>query len=153
MMEILNIDNFDLDIILKENNIRFIRKKLCRYKEKRAKWIQNRDEIMTKILETKIKCDSNVRKTLHDNKNMPLVFASGYKADRYWGVGLNKKMAAVCNEKEYRGRNRLGQLWEEVRDKYSDKLYLDEVSTELCNICYFRRIDVLDGICQDCFNI
>ena len=85
-------------------------------------WFQVRSELMKEVLLLKMRSVQNVRYCLAHN--LPFVFAS--PKDKYWGVGMSKRVALLSQEDEFRGRNMLGSLWNDVRNCYKDEFHTED---------------------------
>ena len=75
-------------------------------------WLLVKDEVMKRILTVKARRNDKVKRCLRHDK--PIVFA---RRDRYWGVGMVKRVVDLTPADGFRGRNKLGELWERVRDE------------------------------------
>ena len=85
--------------------------------ELKTKWFETRNGIMNQILLEKMRSNNNVRLTLRRSNSLPIVYAAKTK---YWGIGMNRRLAEVTNE--HRGTNKLGEIWEEIRELYSNEI-------------------------------
>ena len=73
-------------------------------------WLRIREDIMREILIQKMRSVPKVSKWLKENPDVHLVNGT---RNRYWGVGMSEKMCALTDN--YKGSNRLGSIWEEIR--------------------------------------
>lgn len=78
-----------------------------------SEWQNKRHFVMKELLLLKLQECPLVRETLLHTESLPLVYAI---FDGFWGIGMNKQLANCCND--VRGSNRLGLLWEEIRNEY-----------------------------------
>lgn len=77
-------------------------------------WREIRDDVMKEVLVLKTHCILKVSEVLRISMGRPLVFAS--KRGNYWGAGVSKEVLALCTREQLKGRNRLGEIWESIRE-------------------------------------
>ena len=99
------------------------------------KWLAIRNEVMKEILTEKINVNEAVRKSLRESKCLNLVYCT---RNKYWGIGMQERVATVTTN--YRGKNMLGSIWEELREsKWSE---INSTRVERCADCKVKRTDV-----------
>lgn len=112
-------------------------------------WHVDRKEIMKEILIEKMRVNQSVRKVLRDSDSIHLLYCS---RNKYWGIGMLKKLASVSNE--YRGKNVLGEIWEEIRENKWEEV--NKVLGSRCSECGIKRADVKyrrereEDLCSKC---
>ena len=83
---------------------------------KQPKWSEECDAKMKRIIKSKADQVPEVKaKLLSTGDN---IIAEAVVSDTYWSCGLSKEAAANTDPAHWPGKNRLGQLWMEVRDEY-----------------------------------
>ena len=82
-----------------------------------VEWLEKRRSIMKEILIEKMRTHEEVRKALRESNNLTLLFTV---YDRYWGVGMGHRLAAVSEFQ--RGSNVLGLLWSEIRESFQSEI-------------------------------
>lgn len=70
-------------------------------------WINNREEIMYRILYEKFTQNEDFKKELLKYKQHEFVEASPY--DKIWGIGLDQTNDLILDESNWRGQNLLGK--------------------------------------------
>lgn len=76
-------------------------------------WHRCQDDIMKAVLELKLASHHSVRHALEKTREKTIVYTAKY--DRFWGCGMNSRVAKLTNPKSFPGRNKLGVVWMEVR--------------------------------------
>lgn len=70
-------------------------------------WIENREEVMYRILYEKFTQNKEFKKDLLKYKNYQFVEASPY--DKIWGIGLGQDNDLILDESSWKGQNLLGK--------------------------------------------
>lgn len=78
-----------------------------------SKWYEVMDDVMKEIVVARVEMSLNVKRALKKSRDLPLVYAS--KQNKYWSSGMCMKLTERTHPTKYKGRNRLGELWMEVR--------------------------------------
>ena len=138
------------DLILRAksySSLKIIRKRI-KYSEK---WEEVKEEILKEICLLKMRSISEVRKKLFESSDMDIVFCSPF--ERYLGVGVSRSVAELISPEEYRGRNVLGQIWNDIKQNYTEEIGTHDVLAKRCISCLRRRSDINSQIlCTSCLN-
>nr|XP_022314283.1 uncharacterized protein LOC111118883 isoform X2 [Crassostrea virginica] len=71
--------------------------------------------------------------------------------DKFWGIGLNRKDRRAWNKRTWKGKNRLGEILTNVRDKLMESfLQSDGTKIDMENLKVTER--PIDGNCKICYN-
>lgn len=104
---------------------------------KKTNWSleEKRDTLKSLFLE-KMRIDERVRTSLRRSIKKPLVYAI---KDKEWGAGIAFKLLRISVE--YDGKNRMGKLWEEIREIHYNEI--NKYCVEKCLLCGCRRTDAV----------
>lgn len=91
-----------------------IGRKIKNFDEKQ--WSEICDEVVKQGSIAKFNQNKYLGQKLKDTGRLLLVEASPY--DRIWGIGMTAEKAARTDPSKWNGKNKLGKILTEVRDKY-----------------------------------
>lgn len=77
-------------------------------------WIENREEVMYKILYEKFTQNNDFKNELLKYKDYNFVEASPY--DKIWGIGLDQTNDLILDESNWRGQNLLGNCLTKLKN-------------------------------------
>ena len=77
-----------------------------------TQWYNVQDGVMESIMRLKIRKDDQITILLDIIKGKNIVYMD--KFDKYWGCGLNQRIAEQTEATQFPGQNRLGELWKKV---------------------------------------
>ena len=77
-----------------------------------TQWYNVQDGVMESIMRLKIRKDDQITILLDIIKGKNIVYID--KFDKYWGCGLNQRIAEQTEANQFPGQNRLGELWKKV---------------------------------------
>lgn len=83
------------------------------------KWENRREEVMTKILQSKMDQNAPFRQELQESEDKTLVGAAA--GDFYWGSGLPTQHTAYTKPERWPGKNKLGNILENLRTKLEEE--------------------------------
>ena len=82
-------------------------------------WEEKNIDVMRGVIEEKVKQVKEVRDFLLDTEDKLIVEA--VRSDQFWSCGLTKEAAANTDPSKYPGKNVLGKLYMELREKLRAK--------------------------------
>lgn len=103
-------------------------------------WDSSKEDILLSLCLLKMRSIKEVRKVLYESSNMLIIFADS--RDRYLGVGMLPSVVELVTSDQYRGRNTLGSIWTEIKNKYSTEIEKYDILARKCIKCDRRRSDV-----------
>lgn len=86
---------------------------------KEEEWNTVRDEVMKTALKAKIMQHPDIQQKLKDTGNRPIGEANA--RDKYWSIGTGADTNKTKNPSKWPGKNRLGELLQEIRTELSNE--------------------------------
>ena len=99
--------------VLKKQNDPYLSKRLCRNLKENDEWKQKKEKVMRSIIEAKFSQNERCKKELLATENATLYEGT---SDKFWGSAIPIAKYKSLNSRNIPGKNKLGQILEEIRN-------------------------------------